>query len=110
HLDLDEMLFLGDRLDKDGNDYPVRALGVACIAVSGWPDTESRIVELLATPDPAVAADSPQHQPRIHPHDRMLSPRMSVPANESEHEPKRRPVLVQPGDPWTGGGLAPGAT
>jgi HAD superfamily hydrolase (TIGR01484 family) len=38
-IDLDDMLFVGDRLDPDGNDYPVLAMGVACQAVEGWHET-----------------------------------------------------------------------
>ena len=45
---LDEMLFVGDRLDPDGNDYPVLALGVRCHAVHGWEDTAVFLEELLA--------------------------------------------------------------
>ncbi|MDM4763867.1 HAD-IIB family hydrolase [Galbitalea sp. SE-J8] len=45
---LDEMLFIGDRLDPDGNDYPVKALGVATRPVEGWQDTRSAIIELLS--------------------------------------------------------------
>ncbi|MEL4319002.1 HAD-IIB family hydrolase [Leifsonia sp. YIM 134122] len=45
---LDEMLFIGDRLDEDGNDYPVKALGVECRAVTGWPDTAEVLEEMLA--------------------------------------------------------------
>ena len=51
---LDDMLFVGDRLDPDGNDYPVKALGVACHSVRDWQDTagylETLIPALLATP------------------------------------------------------------
>lgn len=36
---LDDMLFVGDRLDPEGNDYPVLAMGVTCHAVEGWEDT-----------------------------------------------------------------------
>lgn len=45
---LDEMLFVGDRLDPDGNDYPVKAMGVRCHAVGGWEDTADYLEELLA--------------------------------------------------------------
>lgn len=38
-IPLDDMLFIGDRLDENGNDYPVKALGVDCIAVEGWEHT-----------------------------------------------------------------------
>jgi hypothetical protein len=35
-IPLDDMLFVGDRLDEHGNDYPVLAMGVTCQAVDGW--------------------------------------------------------------------------
>jgi phosphomannomutase len=38
---LDDMLFVGDRLDPEGNDYPVKALGVPTHAVEGWQDTDA---------------------------------------------------------------------
>lgn len=47
---LDEMVFVGDRLDPDGNDYPVKAMGVESIAVHGWRDTVG-VVEALLTRD-----------------------------------------------------------
>jgi len=47
-ISLDDMLFVGDRLDPDGNDYPVKALGVPCRAVEGWEDTAEFLEELLA--------------------------------------------------------------
>ncbi|MGA1838879.1 HAD-IIB family hydrolase [Herbiconiux sp. 11R-BC] len=47
-IPLDEMLFVGDRLDEGGNDYPVKALGVATVAVEGWPDTAAFVEEFLA--------------------------------------------------------------
>ncbi|MCX6502744.1 MAG: HAD-IIB family hydrolase [Microbacterium sp.] len=48
-LSLDDMLFVGDRLDPDGNDYPVLALGVACHAVDGWEDTADYLDTLIPT-------------------------------------------------------------
>lgn len=45
---LDEMVFVGDRLDPQGNDYPVKALGVPCIAVSGHAETPVVVDDLLA--------------------------------------------------------------
>ncbi|MGL4173739.1 MAG: HAD-IIB family hydrolase [Actinomycetota bacterium] len=48
-VSLDELLFIGDRLDIGGNDYPVKVLGVECISVTGPADTEHVISELLAT-------------------------------------------------------------
>ena len=48
-IGLQEMLFIGDRLDPVGNDYPVKALGVPCHAVEGWEDTAAFLEEWLAT-------------------------------------------------------------
>lgn len=47
-IGLDRMLFVGDRLDPDGNDYPVKALGVATRAVENWRDTADFLEEWLA--------------------------------------------------------------
>jgi phosphomannomutase len=46
---LDDMLFIGDRLDPDGNDYPVLAMGVTCHAVEGWEDTAAYLEQLIPT-------------------------------------------------------------
>jgi HAD superfamily hydrolase (TIGR01484 family) len=35
----DEILFIGDKLQEGGNDYPVKAMGVDSIEVDGWEDT-----------------------------------------------------------------------
>lgn len=43
----DDMLFYGDRLDEGGNDYPVKALGVPSVAVTGWEDTADKLDALL---------------------------------------------------------------
>ncbi len=48
-IPLEDMLFVGDRLDPDGNDYPVLALGVPCHAVEGWEDTADHLDALLPT-------------------------------------------------------------
>lgn len=48
-IPLDDMLFFGDRLDPDGNDYPVLALGVECRAVEGWEETAELLDALLPT-------------------------------------------------------------
>ena len=42
-----DLLFLGDRLDVDGNDLPVKNMGMTCIPVTGWQDTDKRITDLL---------------------------------------------------------------
>ncbi|MGO3233016.1 MAG: HAD-IIB family hydrolase [Microbacterium sp.] len=46
---LEDMLFYGDRLDEGGNDYPVLALGIRSIAVTGWQDTADQLDLLLPT-------------------------------------------------------------
>ncbi|AZS43224.1 HAD-IIB family hydrolase [Microbacterium oleivorans] len=51
-ISLDDMLFVGDRLDEHGNDYPVLAMGVACHAVEGWEDTAAFLDELIPTLPP----------------------------------------------------------
>jgi phosphomannomutase len=48
-IPLEDMLFVGDRLDPDGNDYPVLAIGVPCHAVEGWTDTADYLDALLPT-------------------------------------------------------------
>ena len=47
-IPLDDMLFVGDRLDAEGNDHPVKALGVPCRAVTGWEDTVGYVTALAA--------------------------------------------------------------
>jgi hypothetical protein len=43
----DDVLFVGDRLDPAGNDFPVLALGVPAVQVAGWTDTAKLIERLL---------------------------------------------------------------
>ncbi|OKL54733.1 HAD family hydrolase [Bowdeniella nasicola] len=50
-IGLADMLFVGDRLDEHGNDYPVKALGVACHEVASWRDTASYIHDVVARLD-----------------------------------------------------------
>lgn len=38
-IDQDEILFVGDKLQEGGNDYPVKAMGIDSIEVDGWEDT-----------------------------------------------------------------------
>jgi HAD superfamily hydrolase (TIGR01484 family) len=44
-----EMLFIGDRLFEGGNDYPVKQLGIECVAVGGYEHTPWVIRGILAT-------------------------------------------------------------
>jgi phosphomannomutase len=57
-LAADEILFIGDRLEPGGNDYPVRAVGVRCVEVTCWQDTADYVERLLAAAE--VAADRPR--------------------------------------------------
>ena len=38
-LDKSEILFIGDKLQEGGNDYPVKAMGIDSIEVDRWEDT-----------------------------------------------------------------------
>lgn len=38
-IDKDEILFIGDKLQEGGNDYPVKAMGIDVIEVERWEDT-----------------------------------------------------------------------
>jgi HAD superfamily hydrolase (TIGR01484 family) len=58
-LAADEILFVGDRLEPGGNDYPVRAVGVRCVEVTCWQDTAEYIERLLA------AAEDSGNRPRL---------------------------------------------
>ncbi len=44
----DEILFIGDKLEEGGNDYPVKAMGIDSIAVEGWEDTAFVLEGVLA--------------------------------------------------------------
>ncbi|WP_124053806.1 HAD-IIB family hydrolase [Arcanobacterium ihumii] len=46
-IPIEEMLFVGDRLDEGGNDYPVLKLGIDAHAVEGWEDTADFIAEFI---------------------------------------------------------------
>lgn len=46
-IPLDHMLFLGDKMNPDGNDYPVKAAGVPSHAVTGWQDTADYLERLI---------------------------------------------------------------
>lgn len=49
-IGIEEILFVGDRLDIGGNDYPVKALGIECLEVERWQDTADLVEKLLGTP------------------------------------------------------------
>jgi hypothetical protein len=41
-----DILFIGDKLEEGGNDYPVKAMGIDTIAVEKWEDT-AMVIEAL---------------------------------------------------------------
>src|SRR5690606_15172508 len=43
----DDILFVGDKLQEGGNDYPVKAMGIDSIEVDGWEDTAFVIEGIL---------------------------------------------------------------
>ncbi len=47
-IPLEQMVFVGDRLDPAGNDFPVVALGIPTHAVEGWEDTAAFVERFLA--------------------------------------------------------------
>ena len=58
HATPEELLFVGDRLDEAGNDYPVLAVGVPCVPVTSWQDTLKVIAQFIEWWDGVT--DSPQ--------------------------------------------------
>lgn len=46
NVTMSDILYIGDRLDEAGNDYPVKALGIETIAVKQWEDT-ALVIETL---------------------------------------------------------------
>lgn len=56
-LAIEEVLFVGDRLDEGGNDYPVKAMGIRSVAVTRWQDTADYVERLLTTLPAGVPGD-----------------------------------------------------
>lgn len=48
-----EILFFGDRLDPEGNDYPIKAMGINCIEVHGANDTVSKVTKAFGAHGPS---------------------------------------------------------
>jgi len=55
-ITLTDVLFIGDRLDEGGNDYPVFALGVPSIAIHGWQQTLEVVTALCDWVDSGTGA------------------------------------------------------
>lgn len=43
----EQILFVGDKLEEGGNDYPVKSMGIDCVAVDGWEQTAIAIQTLV---------------------------------------------------------------
>jgi HAD superfamily hydrolase (TIGR01484 family) len=39
HVEMSDIVFVGDRLDPQGNDHPVEAMGIRSVPVKSWQDT-----------------------------------------------------------------------
>jgi phosphomannomutase len=48
-LEKENILFFGDKLEEGGNDYPVKAFGIDCIAVEKWEDTALALEAIIKT-------------------------------------------------------------
>lgn len=59
----EDMLFIGDRLDPAGNDYPVLAAGFPTLEVTGWEDCAEQVARLVADLDsaPGEGVPAPRH-------------------------------------------------
>jgi HAD superfamily hydrolase (TIGR01484 family) len=57
-----EILFVGDRLDEGGNDYPVKQMGIDCVPVDSWEETAAYIEFLLEPTDGRSLLDGWQGQ------------------------------------------------
>lgn len=44
----EEVLFFGDKLEEGGNDFPVKHMGIECIAVDRWEDTAYALEGIIA--------------------------------------------------------------
>jgi len=60
-----DLLFIGDRLDEGGNDYPVYAMGVPSIAVHGWEQTLVNVDAICAWLDDPSREFPIQVQPAL---------------------------------------------
>lgn len=54
-ISIADMIFVGDRLDEAGNDFPVLRLGIAARPVKNWQDTADFIEKYCANPNRTYA-------------------------------------------------------
>lgn len=48
NISKDQLLFIGDKLEEGGNDYPVKAFGIDTIAVDSWQETALVLEGIIA--------------------------------------------------------------
>lgn len=48
HMEKSDFLFLGDKLQEGGNDYPVKQMGIDTIEVDGWEETAKVLEGIIA--------------------------------------------------------------
>ncbi len=46
-IDQDDILFIGDRLEEPGNDYPVKAMGIDSLQISHWRETAVAVEAII---------------------------------------------------------------
>ena len=46
-LENEQILFIGDRLDPGGNDFPVKEMGIETVAVTNWQETAVIVADLI---------------------------------------------------------------
>lgn len=51
HISKENVLFIGDKLQEGGNDYPVKAMGIDTIEVQRWEDTALVLEGILGVTD-----------------------------------------------------------
>jgi phosphomannomutase len=47
HVGMDDIVFVGDRLDPQGNDHPVEAMGIRSVSVKNWQGTAEFVEQWL---------------------------------------------------------------
>lgn len=47
HINKADILFIGDRLQEGGNDYPVKAMGIDSLEISNWQETALAVEAML---------------------------------------------------------------
>ena len=50
HLTKSQIVFFGDRMQPGGNDYPIKAMGIDSVEVTGWQDTVAKVAKTFGAP------------------------------------------------------------